>query len=157
MTVNIIPAQVRAVMAGLRVERAVADLPQTTQTPIFTVSGGAILLTMLLGRVTTAIQAQATTIQFISTPTVGAPGNLSIAGADLNAQTAGAMVTLPTAASGAPTLSVAAAVVASTLRSVGWIIPAGTIDLKTVASSTGQMRWTLTYVPIDDAATVVTA
>lgn len=157
MSTIVTGGQVRAMMMGVRVERAAANLPQTAQAALFTVSGGAILVTGLLGRVTTIIQAQATTLQFISTPTVGSGGNLSIAGADMTGQDVGAMITLPTSAASAPTLSVQAVAISTTFRSVGWIIPAGTIDLKTVASSTGQMKWTLTYIPIDDNALVAAA
>ena len=37
------------------------------------------------------------------------------------------------------------------------ILPVGTLDWRTLANNTGQIKWTLFYVPIDDGAYVTAA
>jgi hypothetical protein len=36
----------------------------------------------------------------------------------------------------------------------GYIVPAGAISITTSATNTGAFKWTLTYVPLDDGASV---
>jgi hypothetical protein len=80
--------------------------------------------------------------------------NLSNATADLNAAQVGATLTLPATLGGTALVSNAgaAAFLASQL-----VVQTGTIDFKTVASSTGAMRFIITYVPLDDGASIVAA
>ena len=49
----------RQQMFGAKVDRAAASLPQTAQTAYFTVAGGRVLVTAIIGEVTTIIQGQA--------------------------------------------------------------------------------------------------
>jgi len=37
------------------------------------------------------------------------------------------------------------------------VLPVGTLDLRLAASSTGEVRWTIFYVPIDDGAYITAA
>jgi len=62
----------RDAMFGQKISRATATLPQTTAAPIFTVSGGRIVLTGLLGQVTTVIQTQANNSNLNEKPTTDA-------------------------------------------------------------------------------------
>jgi len=149
-------AVLRKIALGTTVLRTAASLPQTAQTPYFTVSGGRVLITSMIGEVTTAIQAQATTVQLIATPTTGTAVNLSGSTGDINGKEIGATIALPaTATTGALLVSNAGA----NVTPLGYytVVRTGTIDFKTGASSTGATKWLLTYVPLDDGASVVAA
>lgn len=147
--------QVRKLLLGQKVDRATANLPQTAQAPIFNVVGGRILLTSLVGEVTTAVQAQATTVQLIATPSSGTAVNLTNSTGDVNGKEIGATVVLPTTVGGTAVVANAGA---NLLTISGLLLlRTGTLDFKTGASSTGQMKWSLTYVPLDDGASVTAA
>ncbi|HEY6034880.1 MAG TPA: hypothetical protein VIV58_11485, partial [Kofleriaceae bacterium] len=58
-------------MLGTRVDRATAALPATTTSAIATVAGGRVLLTAILGEVTTVIQTQANNTSVAFVPSSG--------------------------------------------------------------------------------------
>jgi hypothetical protein len=149
------PIAFRKALLGITVTRAAAALPQTAQAAIFTVTGGKVLVTSLVGEVTTIIQAQATTAQFVGNPTTGTDVNWSNATADLNAKEVGSTITLPATFAGTALANTAGG--NGLPLGTGFIAYTGTIDFKTGASSTGALKWLLTYVPLDDGAAVVAA
>ena len=61
---------------GTRVDRATATLPQTTNAPIFTIAGGRVTVYLLVGEVTTIIQAQANATKLTAVPTAGSAVDL---------------------------------------------------------------------------------
>jgi len=134
------------------VSRNAANLPQTTQTAYFTVTGR-VLVTQIVGEVTTVIQAQANAIDLWSNPTVGADVALCATN-DINADAEGTVYTI--------TGTLAEAMVATTSGAVkaqasAILVTAGTIDLEAAASNTGQTKWTLHYIPLDSGSSVVVA
>ena len=138
------------VQFGVRSDKATAAIPQSTTGTIFTVAGGRVLLLALIGEVTTIIQAQATTMKITSTPSVGSAVDLCTT-ADLNALEVGGRVALPAAVGSAMVKMNGGAL---TVAFNATVIPAGTIGAVTVASSTGQMKWTAWWVPLDQGATL---
>ncbi|MEV7389620.1 hypothetical protein [Streptomyces sp. NPDC091215] len=155
MTTLIQNKDVRLLTAGIAVARATAALPQTAQSSIFTITGGRILVVALVGEVTTAIQAQATTVQLIGTPTSGTAVNLTNSTGDVNGKEIGATVTLPTTLGGTAVVNNAGG---NITPSATWLLlRTGTIDLKTVASSTGSVKWDLLYIPLDTGVSVAAA
>lgn len=138
---------------GQRVSRATATLPQTATGDLFTVASGFVLVTGLVGIVTTNIQAQANAVKLVATPTTGAVNDLS-ATVDINGLAAGGLL-VPTGLAG-DALVKSTGGGASNLRNPIVVAP-GKIQLNTAASNTGSVRWILTYVPLDDAATVAAA
>jgi hypothetical protein len=134
----------------LRVDRAAANLPQSTQSPIFTVSGGRVVLTALVGEVATAIQNQANTTSVYVNPTVGSDVQVWSLGS-IEDRSAGEIFGFNQGGSAIDEASV----VPFPLRPL--VVPVGTIDLNCAASNTGQMRWTLTYRPFDPGAKVESA
>lgn len=154
MTTVIQLAQYRNLLFGKKVDRAAAALPQTAQTAYFTVAGGRVLITGIIGEVTTAVQAQATTVQLIATPTTGTAVNLSNSTGDVNGKEIGATITLATTLGGTLVVNNAGA---NLVAPNYFLVRTGTIDFKTAASSTGATKWTLFYVPVDDGASVVAA
>lgn len=153
MSVIIQSDQLRTVVVGTKVDRATANIPQTATGTLFTVSGGRILVTSILGEVTTAIQAQANAIKLRATPTTGSVNDLS-GTVDINGAAVGSLLGATGLAADALVLSTGGGV--SNLRNP-IIVAIGNIGLNTAASSTGQIKWSLTYVPYDNGATVVAA
>lgn len=150
---------------GFLVAGGPKTLPASTTGHIFTVSGGRVIVTTLTGVVTTVIQAQATTLSVGNTPTGGSASTASFcATLDLNGKVVGTSLAVPQAkasaliSSGADgtllwsTTSGAQGVAASNGGLL--LVPAGTIDVTTVATSTGAIQWSLTYLPYDAGATI---
>lgn len=137
----------------ITVNRAAANLPQTTTTAYFTVTGGKVLILGIYGEVTTNIQAAANSVKLISNPTTGADVDLCAA-LDINGKAAGTMLNI--------TGTLSDALVATTSggmkgQAAGVVVAAGTIDLNATASTTGATKWAIQYVPIDIGAYIVTA
>jgi hypothetical protein len=140
----------RKLRFGQLLNKATATLPATAYGTLFTVSGGRIILTSLLGEVTVVIQSQATTLKFTATPTVGTAVDMS-GTVDMNAKEVGTLVTLtglPSDAAYAPNAGL------GQLPSRMLYIPIGTLGITTGATSTGSIKWSMTYIPLDDGATV---
>ncbi len=156
MTTLIQNSAVRLISEGILVSRATATLPASGAQNIFTVSGGRILLVALVGEVTTAIQAQSTTVKVTSTPTTGSAIDMSSAATDVNALEVGGRISLANPpASGTALVKTNAGY--TNLQGVQTIVPIGTISYTTGATSTGSIKWDLIYIPWDTAATVTAA
>lgn len=153
MTTLIQGPQVRALTLGRKVDRATAALPQTAAGTLFAVTGGRIALTSIVGEVTTVIQTQANNAKLQSVPTVGTTVDLC-AVLDITAKEVGALLGITGLFSDA---LVGANAGATVLPRNALIIPVGTIKLNCAASNTGAVKWSITYVPLDDAATVAAA
>jgi hypothetical protein len=153
MSVIIAGDQVRAMALGISVTRATAALPQTTQSPLFTIAGGLVAVTSILGVVTTAIQAQANNTKLVGNPTAGTDVDLC-AVLSITGKEVGTVFGITGLFSDA---MVGANAGAGVLPRNAVALNTGTLDLSCAASNTGSVRWVLTYVPIDTGATVVAA
>lgn len=138
---------------GVRVDRATATLPQTVAAAIFTVTGGRVLVTMILGEVTVVIQTQANNTKIKSVPTAGSTVDLC-AVKDITALEVGGKLVVPGVAATALTQANAGAIIAETTPVV---VAAGSISLDCAASNTGSIKWSVWYCPIDDGAFIVAA
>lgn len=165
--------QIRALLMGVLVNRDSDTLPQTTSETIFSVTGGRVVLTSLVGEVTTALGSTATNLNLTHTPSGGSAADLCAA----TTVTSDAAGTLYSLVSGLATdkLSIqsvstlkeddAAAVLATEAPGVTFaqllrqpiIIPAGDIKAKTSGSDTGEVKWSLTYIPYDNGSAVAAA
>ena len=146
-------SSVRLTCLGRKIDRATGAIPQTATGAIFNITGGRIVVTSIVGTVTTPIGAVSTLTKLRATPTVGAVNDLS-GTVDINAAAAGSLL--------APTGLAADALVLSTGGGVSGqrnpiIVAPGSIGVNTAASTTGAIQWTITYVPLDDGAIVTAA
>ena len=140
---------VRTLNKGLVVRRAAATLPQTATGTLFNVVGGRVAITQILGEVTTAIQNQANNTRLVATPTGGAASNLC-ANLDIADDAVGTMYGI----TGTPANGMVDDLGVMPGQATPAIVKVGAIGLVCAASNTGEVAWTVTYVPIDDGAYV---
>lgn len=143
----------RNLLFGLAVERATAALPQTTQSALFTVTGGRILLLGIVGEVTTAIQNQANNTKLVANPTTGTDVDLCAVLSIANDEVG----TLYGITGTFGDAMVGANAGATILPDRPQVVAPGTIDLSCAASNTGSVKWALLYLPLDDGAVVTAA
>lgn len=132
------------------VTKAAANLPQTTQSALFTITGGRIRILGIYGEVTTVIETKANNTKLISNPTVGADVDLCATN-DITADAVGTIYTITGTFANAMVATTSGAVPDQAAKVV---VAAGTIDLSCDASSTGQTKWVLQYEAIDPGVTV---
>ena len=150
MSVIIAGPQIRQIALGTKVDKATAALPASTTGTLFTVSGGRILLTSIVGEVTTAIQNQANNTKLVSTPTTGTAVDIC-AVLDIANDEVGCLYGITGLFSDAMVGSNAGATV---IQRNPVVIPIGTIKLSCAATNTGSVKWSMTYIALDDGATV---
>lgn len=159
MSVLIQGSQLRALQLGVRVDRATATLPQSTDQAIFTVAGGRVLITSLIGQVTTVIGTGTTPdlkIKYNPTAT-GTDFDLCTA-VSISADAVGQAYYIAGNVATPGALLVGGAVgQANPVFAAPLALPAGDIEIDMDESVTGSVRWTLTYIPLDDGASVVAA
>ena len=144
----------RKALLGAKLDRATAALPASTYGALFTISKGRVILTSLVGEVTTIIETQACNLKVTSTPTTGTAVDIAT---NLDIGTApdevgclygigayvGALVGTNAGATVLPTYMI--------------VIPIGTLGITTSATNTGSIKWTATYIPLDDGAEMTVA
>lgn len=153
MSVIVQGDQLRTILFGSKADRTAAALPQTTQAALFTVTGGRVLVTSIVGEVTTVIQTQANATKLISNPTTGTDVDLC-ATLDITADQVGCLYGITGLFSDA---MVGANAGAGVVPRNAVVVPVGTIDLSCAASNTGAVKWSLTYIPLDNGASVTAA
>lgn len=153
MSVIIQGDQLRTLLYGQKVDRATATLPQTATGALFNVTGGRILLKSIVGEVTTILGATATNAKLVSTPTTGTAVDLCAVLA-IASKEVGTLFGITGLFSDA---LVGANAGASVAPRNGVVIPIGSIGLNTSANNTGSVKWSITYVPLDNGATVTAA
>jgi hypothetical protein len=150
-----------AYLYGQRVDRAAALLPQTATQTIFTVSGGRVVLTGVLGEVTVILGATATSLNLVHTPTVGTVGDLCAAMV-CTSDAVGTLYSITGVPADLMSAEKIGGVVAPVDYNTGWmlrplVLPVGNLGLKASANDTGQVKWSVVWVPFDDGARVVAA
>jgi hypothetical protein len=141
------------------VDKAAAVLPATGLQTLFTVTGGRVLCTLMIGEVSTVFDGTVNSLNVQADPTgAGAAGDLcaaTVCTSDavgtlyvVNGIQAALLGTQKEGGTEVPTHI--------TARSLGgFILPAGIVTLQTSATdTTGATKWFMYYVPLDDGATV---
>ena len=152
MSVIVQGDQIRTVALGVRAAKAYPTLAVETKT-LFNVTGGKVLITSIVGEVTTSITV-ANTVKLQANPTVGTTGNLCAA-TDLGTTDtlAGSLLSFD----GIPASSIRQGVGTVPALPQGIVVNTGTIEQVTATGADGGITWVLTYVPVDNGAAVVAA
>ena len=132
---------------GIRVDRATATLPQSTSSAIFNIVGGRVILRAIVGQVTTVLGAVGN-LKLTSTPTSGTASDICavVAAGSTAVQS---LISIDGIAGNAAIIGTGAV---RTMGTTGVILPVGTLDLSLSSSSTGSVKWTVCYQPLDDGA-----
>jgi hypothetical protein len=155
MSVYIDPAGIRQIHLGSYATKAGVTITNSSQS-IFTVSGGLVLVTSLVGIVTTVIGGAAN-LNLTHTPTGGAAGDVAQATA-IDADAVGTIYTVSgVAADLVSAVSAATPSVTYGFASGKFVLPAGSLKQKTSAVQTGAIAWHITYVPIESGAALTAA
>lgn len=139
----------RKSVLGTVVSKSTGTLAATT-VPLFTIAGGLVAITSLVGRVTTAITV-ANSYKLQHNPTLGTTRDVFSA-TDLGTTdtVVGEIIV--------PLLDAAAVVVVGARGQKGGTFLADTGQIESVSAGTdGVILWIATYVPLEDGATMVAA
>lgn len=152
MTVLLDPASfnpvARELTTGIMVSKSTGTLAATT-VPLFTIAGGLVIVTSLVGRVTTAVTV-ANSYKLQHNPTAGTTVDICAA-TDIGTTDTAVGEILVVAGPKATGL-----VVGALNTSLKLIAETGQIE-HVSAGTDGVIKWYLTYVPLDTGATVVAA
>jgi len=140
---------------GTKVTRAGADIFDGTQTALFTVAGGRVLITNISVEVTTAaIDASASNTKIVSNPTVGTDADMC-AVLDINADEQGTIYSI----TGEPATALTGGSGGGANCMISpWIVAEGSIDLSSavdVGTGGALGACELWYIPLDSGASVV--
>lgn len=156
MSVLIQGDQLRSLLCGVKVSRSTAALPQTAAGALFTITGGRVLVTSIVGEVTTVIQTQADATKITFDPTdAGATQDLC-ATTDITADAVGTCYSI----TGTPATALQDALnflSSNKVLAQPLVLKPGSILLDCAASNTGSVKWDLTYIPYDNGASVAAA
>lgn len=154
----------RTLRSGLLVKKLAQTPPNSgSSATLFTVAGGMVTVTSMVGRVSTVLSGTTGAVSLGATPTVGAAGAqvAGIAAATVvGGGEAGTAFAVAATIAGAPTTLAnggASGVAGKSpfLAQSAFVVNAGIITITTsVATMTGAIDWYLTYLPLDDGASV---
>lgn len=139
---------------GRMIERATLVLGIAT-TPLFSVAGGRILLTNIIGTITTLIGGAAN-VFLQANPTVATATTTALCAAlNINACPVGNILGITGVPSDAMIPAVTGSVIPTPTMPV--VIPIGDIEFVCDAAPGGAVQWSIWYKPLDDAAYAVAA
>lgn len=124
---------------------------------LFTIAGGSVIVTSLVGRVSTVLSGTTGAIALGTKPTVGTEETSGIATASVVGGSEVGTKFVPIASSGLAGALVVSGKFAGNVPflSYPFIADAGIIEITTsVATMTGKIDWYLTYIPLDTGASV---
>jgi hypothetical protein len=156
MSVIIQGYQLRELALGVQVIKAAQALPQTATANLYTVAGGAVLVTSLLGIVSgTAIQSTDPVLSLGTAPTTGTAETSGIATTtSIASAEIGTWLGIQSSTGAAGALVNGGHAGNPLWITSPFVVPAGTITWTTTASKTGAIKWYLTYVALDTGASV---
>lgn len=143
----------RAAILGAIIERDESPIPQSTSGAIFNITGGRVAITQIVGEVTTQIENQACNAKLIANPDTGSSVDIC-ANLNIQAKEVGCLFGI-TGTNTDAMIGINAGALPCQIRPV--IVNVGTIDLNCSASNTGKIKWSCTWVPWDDFATITAA
>lgn len=142
---------------GLRVQRATADLMSSAAIPVMTIGTGQVLMSGLVGTVTTIIGAGTTPDQkFTINPTTGTDTDIC-ATADVGANEAGCLWSVSGVFSEALVVSSATTSGAVPWMTRGVVLDIGTLDTINDENVSGSVSLDFWFIPLEDGSTFVTA
>lgn len=148
--------QDRTLRVGRLVVKNGLTLPQTATSTLFTVANGRVLVTSLVGTVSTVIGGAVTVALGVTPTTTGTPANTAIGTAGtITSFPVGAQIVPPATMGSAVSVLAATAAIPAVISQSSWmLVSPGAITWTTAANQTGALSWALTYVMYDEGASV---
>jgi hypothetical protein len=148
--------QLRELLLGTLVNKSWTLPASATTNTLYTVAGGAVLVTGLVGQVTTLIGSTATTVAVGAAPTVGTLDTDGIATATaVTSAEKGTWIGVQASSGLGGALVVGTLAGSSAWLSTPFTAYTGTITATTSANAgAGVINWYLTYIPLDTGASV---
>jgi len=142
----------RTVVNGIMVEQAATLIAAVSSKSLFNVVGGRVIVKTLLAEVTTIFEAKANACKFDFTPAGGAAVDLSAA-VECNGDAVGTLYGI----TGLPATAMSVTIGTAVNSAYDIILKPGVIGFNTAASSTGAIKASVVYVPLDDGAYIEAA
>jgi len=123
--------------------------------PLFNVVGGRVMVTQIIGEVTTVLSNNATLVKYYFTPTGGAQIDLSAISLTIAQLAVGKRILAAGTIGGATTFSgIGASMAQPTPYILGEVGVGGAIGIESTTASltSGAMKFTVLYIPLDDGA-----
>ena len=158
MSVLIQGDQLRTILLGTPVSKATGTVANGTTT-LFTITGGRVLVTSLVGRVTTLIGATTATCKLTYNPTAAGTSFDMCTAVSIETDAVEQTYYIAGNVASPGALLVGGAVgQANPVFTAPYLLQAGTIEQILSADPVGgAITWTLTYVPYDNGASVAAA
>jgi len=157
MTTLVDARSFRELVLGKQVKKSITAANGTVT--LFNIAGGRILITSLVGRVTTLIGSTTSNLKLVYNPTAAGTSFDMCAAVDVATDAVEQTYYIAGNVGTPGNLLIAGAVgQANPVFEDGYLIQAGAIEANFSADPVGGViEWTMTYVPYDDAATVAAA
>jgi len=157
MTTLVDARSFRELLLGKQVKKSITAANGTVT--LFNIAGGRILITSLVGRVTTLIGSTTSNLKLVYNPTAAGTSFDMCAAIDVATDAVEQTYYIAGNVGTPGNLLVGGAVgQANPVFEDGYLIQAGAIEANFSADPVGGViEWTMTYVPYDDAATVAAA
>ena len=158
MSVLVQGDQVRAITLGILVNKATGVVANGT-TSLFTIAGGRVLITSLVGRVTTAIGSTTSNAKLVYNPTAAGTSFDMCTAVDIASDAVEQTYYITgSVASGGALLVGGAVGQANPIFEDGYLVQAGAIEQNLSADPVGgAITWSVTYVPYDAGASLAAA
>jgi hypothetical protein len=149
---------IRAIKLGILVNKATGTVANGT-TSLFTIAGGRVLITSLVGRVTTAIGATTSNAKLVYNPTAAGTSFDMCTAVDIASDAVEQTYYITGSVASTGALLVGGAVgQANPIFEDGYLVQAGAIEQNLSADPVGgAITWSVTYVPYDAGASLVAA
>ena len=136
--------------SGFKVSRDTEALPQTGDGALFTITGGLVRVTLIVGEVTTVIQTQANNTKLVFNPAASGADQDICAVLSITGDPVGELYTI----SGTVGDAMRSDLLIGNGMDQDLILSEGDIELNCAASNTGSVKWSVWYYPIDLGAVV---
>lgn len=134
----------RRAMLGAKLDRATADVSTGTYAALFNIINAPVLLTSMVGEVTTVLGAGANNTKLTATPTTGTAVDLA-SNLDTADKEEGCLFGISTYAAA----MVGTSAGATTTPVSPIVLQIGTVGITTASDKTGSMKWSVTYIPLE--------
>jgi len=157
MTTLVDARSFRELVLGRQVKKSITAANGTVT--LFNIAGGRILITSLVGRVTTLVGSTTSNLKLVYNPTAAGTSFDMCTAVDVATDAVEQTYYITGNVGSGGALLVGGAVgQANPVFEDGYLIQAGAIEANFSADPVGGViEWTMTYVPYDDAATVAAA